>query len=330
MKCRVCYSENTLNVGRLKPYLDYECDVFECLDCASRYVEYDESIYDKLHSKSETSYSFHEELAIEVGRYYKEGQSQNIRKILSDVPKFKFVIDCVENQSDICKVLEIGCSKGYLSAYFKSRGHDVIGVDISASAIDFAKQKFGDFFVEAGSPIIAEKMPYDIVVHTGTIGCVESPGKMTENLLKMLKPGGLLIFNAPNVMACKQQNSLWAYGTSPPDLVTLFHEQFWMNNFSDLAKVEISFENVSLSQSLTQYVRGKKEKSQSLKRKKIFSNSQPNQLKGASHKTLRKGLLFFKESMRKILNSAFLSSIVSSLLPKYQSEFGMYIVMKRN
>ena len=29
MKCRACYSEDTVKVGHLKPYVDYEFDVFE-------------------------------------------------------------------------------------------------------------------------------------------------------------------------------------------------------------------------------------------------------------------------------------------------------------
>ena len=40
--------------------------------------------------------------------------------------------------------------------------------------------------------------PYDVIYHVGLIGCVADPIAFTRRLLAMLKPGGTLLFNAPN------------------------------------------------------------------------------------------------------------------------------------
>ena len=245
------------------------------------------------------------------------------------MPKFSFIIEFIENQRDIHKILEIGCSKGYLSAYFKSRGYDITGVDISSSAIEFAKKRFGDFFFAKDSQLILDKKPYDIIFHAGTVGCVESPARMTRELLNMLKPGGFLIFNAPNVMACKKQGDLWVSGTSPPDLVTLFHKDFWMNNFSDLADVELSYAEISATQSLRQHAQRKRGSSRHFRRENEIFSDTDSYSKDFFYRNTSNKLSFLRNSIKFFINKTFFSTIITSILPKYELEFGMYVVMKR-
>ena len=45
---------------------------------------------------------------------------------------------------------------------------------------------------------IRAEAPYDFIYHVGMIGCVSDPVKLTRELLALLKPGGILLFNAPN------------------------------------------------------------------------------------------------------------------------------------
>ena len=39
-----------------------------------------------------------------------------------------------------CKVIDIGCGEGYYSIYLAKKGFDVLGIDISEKAIEYAKQ----------------------------------------------------------------------------------------------------------------------------------------------------------------------------------------------
>lgn len=330
MKCRICHSNEISNLGILKPYLDYECEVFECSQCSSRFVEYDESIYEKLHSNSSSSYASHEEIALEVSRLYRRKNLNGIRKKLCEIPKFKFIIELIESRSDISKILEVGCSKGYLSAYFHARGYDITGIDISETAISFAKREFGDFFRASDSQQIkSENISYDAIIHTGTIGCVKSPFKLTHDLLCMLRPSGILAFNSPNVMVCKRQEILWAENTSPPDLVTLFHESFWRDNFSDFARVEVSYGKAFASQVLSRYLRRRNDYRQNSKQQKLFDNLSDS---SSSSPSLGKTKWDFKVPIKYakgLLNNRLLSPLLISILPKYELEFGMYVLMTR-
>jgi SAM-dependent methyltransferase len=61
---------------------------------------------------------------------------------------------------------------------------------------------------------------------------------MTREWLDLLKPGGRLLFNAPNRDACALKDQLWFDSAPPPDVVTLFPPAFWCNRFSDAAQID--------------------------------------------------------------------------------------------
>ncbi len=243
-KCRICGCNSAISIGTYKPYLDYECVVFDCTACGCRFVNRDDAVYEKLHSAPSSSYSFHEELALKIHEYFRTGNLQALGNELRQTPKFRFVIDTIERQHNALNLLEFGCSKGYLTAYFIANKQQILGVDVSLSAIRTATELFGQYFGTLNSPQIQERSPYDVIYHVGTIGCVESPIELTRYLLSLLKPGGALLFNVPNVNACKESGALWVRGTPPPDLVTLFPPEFWQGQFSDLADVKIVYEPV--------------------------------------------------------------------------------------
>jgi SAM-dependent methyltransferase len=160
-----------------------------------------------------------------------------LREFLRVSPKARFVIDKISQYPRKQRMLEIGCSRGYLTSYFILAGYDVTGVDVSHEAVESARKNFGDYFFLAGSPEIAGRAPYDVIYHTGMIGCVGDPIGLTRDLLEMLSPGGLIVFNAPNAEACWLDGQLWVETAPPPDVVTLFRKGFWKRWFSDQAEV---------------------------------------------------------------------------------------------
>ena len=94
-----------------------------------------------------------------------------------------------------------------------------------------------------GDSGIQDRSPYDVIYHVGTIGCVADPIGMTRDLLRMLRPGGRLLFNAPNRDACALRDQLWFDTAPPPDVVTLFPPGFWQRQFAGVADVEETIED---------------------------------------------------------------------------------------
>jgi SAM-dependent methyltransferase len=175
-------------------------------------------------------------------RHFEKGDLAGLRTDLCETTKYRFVIEAVEQIGRGTRLLEIGCARGHLSSYFILAGYPFTGVDLSKEAVNCANKSFGNHFVEVGSATIEANAPYDVIYHTGTIGCVGDPIGLTESLLGLLKPGGRLVFNAPNADRCYLRGQLWLDEAPPPDVVTLFRSGFWRRQFSDRAEVNETVE----------------------------------------------------------------------------------------
>lgn len=114
-------------------------------------------------------------------------------------------------------------------------------MDISNVAIEKAKSYFGeDKFHYLDILNFDDLDKYDIIYHTGTIGCVDDPTLFTNQLISHLNKNGLLLFNSPDVSSLYHTNKLWV-STPPPDLITLFEEKYWLDYYSDTVELSISY-----------------------------------------------------------------------------------------
>src|SRR2546430_6241627 len=237
MHCRVCAVGEVKEIGEVEYYSGFACKVFDCLACGCRFTKHDEFIYNWLHSKPASIYGLYRGLAHNCKYLFDQGDLAGLRSELSKTAKYKFVIDALEKRPQGGSVLEVGCARGYLTSYFVLAGWKIMGADISSDAIVGATEAFGNHFISADSRAIEDLAPYDAIYHVGTVGCVADPLSFTRNLLRMLKPDGQLLFNAPNADSCWLRGQLWIDAAPPPDLATLFRPGFWQAQFSSVADV---------------------------------------------------------------------------------------------
>ena len=238
VSCRICGAANAVEAGRVEYLAGFDWQVWDCAKCGCRFTRHDGSLYERFHASGAISYySDYRQFAAQCRIFFDLKNRQGLREFLCRTPKFRFIIERAAGEPAASRLLELGCSRGYLTSCFILEGRTVLGVDVSPEAIDSARAAFGDHFALAGSPEIASGRPYDFVYHVGMIGCVGDPMGLTRQLLAMLKPGGRLLFNAPNRAALHLRGQLWFDSAPPPDLVTLFPEGFWKRHFSSAAEV---------------------------------------------------------------------------------------------
>ena len=242
-KCRICGSDNIKTAGLVEYYSGFAWPIADCGECHARFTKHDETIYDAMHSEAGSVYNVYRGLLDESTKAFKERDINALKQILSRASKYKFIIDEVKRGPNSARLLEIGCSRGYLTSYFILSGYEVTGVDISDSAVESARRAFGTHFVFEGDRSIEDGAPYDVIYHVGTIGCVRDPLGLTRRLLCLLKPGGCLLFNSPNLESCWLAGQLWIDAAPPPDLVSIFPPGFWMKHFAREAQVEEQVEN---------------------------------------------------------------------------------------
>jgi len=238
MKCRICGSPNANTIGEVEYYSGFAWPISDCPDCRCRFTRHDDTVYEYLHSTAGSTYGTYREIADKCKRSFREKDLSGLKRELSPVSKYKFIIESIERlQQKSSRLLEVGCSRGYLTSYFILAGFQITANDVSAEAVASAREAFGDYFFAVDSTAIEDRSPYDVIYHVGTIGCVGAPLEFTKRLLTMLKPGGRLLFNAPNADSCCLKGQLWIDASPPPDVVTLFRPGFWKRFLGDVADV---------------------------------------------------------------------------------------------
>jgi SAM-dependent methyltransferase len=255
--CRICGSTAITQRGDVEYLQGLRCVIYDCGGCGCRFTPHQSGVHDRMHQQPSISYyADYIALADRCAALFRAKDLDGIRSELSAAgAKYRFVIEHIDRAPQTAKLLEIGCARGHLTSYAILANRDVRGVDISPAAIGTAKALFGDHFAVAETTQASAGSPFDMIYHVGLIGCVADPIGLTRHLLGLLRPGGELIFNAPNREALQWRGQLWFDSAPPPELITLFPEGFWRRRFSDAAHVTEAIDHVDADASLRMAVR---------------------------------------------------------------------------
>lgn len=101
------------------------------------------------------------------------------------------------------RILDIGCGPGVMTREILDLGWNYVGVDISETMIEEAKNKFineprANFFVGPVEKIVAADATYDAVVAMGLVEYVADDAVAIREMTRVLKPGGRLFVSLPN------------------------------------------------------------------------------------------------------------------------------------
>ena len=124
-------------------------------------------------------------------REVQANQEEALSKIVAKVPHRSVVLD-------------IGCGSGMMGRYLSENNECVVdGVDIDPAAVAIARPKYrkvGVFNLEKDSLLgsfAAEA--YDCIVMADVIEHLVHPEQLFEDVKKLLKPDGILLFSIPNI-----------------------------------------------------------------------------------------------------------------------------------
>jgi SAM-dependent methyltransferase len=97
------------------------------------------------------------------------------------------------------RVLELGCSTGYLLANFlKFENFQAIGADISETALTKGRSEYGDrieFMQSTPTSIPLEDKSVDLIYTVDTVEHLSKPYQIFMDAYRVLKPGGLFIIH---------------------------------------------------------------------------------------------------------------------------------------
>jgi len=143
MTCRICGLDSAKEIGEVEYYLGFASSIYDCARCGCRFTRHDNSIHEWLHREANSSYALYRELLEECKRFFDVEDIEGLRSELCANSKYRWIIEAIEQRAKSDRILEIGCSRGYFTSYFILAGYKVLGVDVSAEAVNAARGAFG-------------------------------------------------------------------------------------------------------------------------------------------------------------------------------------------
>ena len=95
------------------------------------------------------------------------------------------------------RVLEIGCSSGFMLSALKKNGMEVYGIDPSGGFIDFVRSQGITVFRDL--PELKRKVDFqfDLILHYYVLEHIRHPVEFLREYLKLLRPSGVMLFEVP-------------------------------------------------------------------------------------------------------------------------------------
>ena len=111
------------------------------------------------------------------------------------------------------RILDVGCATGFLLDQARKGGWEVYGVELSAWAVDYAKNKLQLPNITQGSLKEANYPAnfFDVVVLKDVIEHLTDPKETLEQIRHILKPAGIMCCNTPDIdsLASKILGAKW-------------------------------------------------------------------------------------------------------------------------
>ena len=197
IKCNLCGADDAKFLHRRKFDNGVVHKYAKCRRCGFVYVN-------PLMSEKELAKFYEDDYYVFDELYDKLNEENSVR----DFEDIKKTVGSGEK-----KILDIGCAKGFLLNAAKKSGWETYGIDISAPAAAIARKKFGlDVFT---GPI--ESAPYkneffDVICAFDYLEHVRNPFKALDKMSKMLRRGGTLVIEVPNIKSIyyKMTRKYWS------------------------------------------------------------------------------------------------------------------------
>lgn len=132
------------------------------------------------------------------------------------------------------KILDIGCGTGYFAAEMKENGWVVTGIEPSGKAREMAIKRFGLEILEPEEISSLKGGSFDVITMWHSLEHLHDPYNYSREILRLLKPDGLLISALPNCGSydARHFGNSWAAYDVPrhlwhftPDTFSLFAEK---------------------------------------------------------------------------------------------------------
>ena len=224
-------------------------NIYDCLNCGTAMAAplcSLTTIYQMIYTQPEQipGYSRYAEYAHEIKK-----QTHPLKYLESQEECYWAIAEALRKsaRSAQAQILEVGCGLGYLTYALRRSGYlNVLGIDLSASAIAAARSRYGDYYQVADVAVFSTESPqtFDAIVVSEVIEHLESPIIFLRALRASLKPNGFLICTTPNRDFGGWSQQPWA--TELPPVHLWWFGESSMNMLARRCDMTVSFIDFTL------------------------------------------------------------------------------------
>lgn len=108
--------------------------------------------------------------------------------------------DLLEAKVPKGRLLDIGCSAGFFLKTARDRGWDVMGIELSPDTSEIARRRHGLNVITTGVDDSAlEAQSFDVITLWDVIEHVPNPLETLHHVKRLLRPGGRVVMETPNI-----------------------------------------------------------------------------------------------------------------------------------
>jgi 2-polyprenyl-3-methyl-5-hydroxy-6-metoxy-1,4-benzoquinol methylase len=139
------------------------------------------------------------------------------------------------------RILDVGAGQGYLSRRLKDLGYDVEACDFRAD--DFRCPDIPFLKADLNAAIPAGDDTYDCVVSVEVIEHIENHFRFIRELVRVTRPGGLIVITTPNTLSLTSRLHYFLYGYTDCAPLPLDPglEHYYLQHINPISLPEILF-----------------------------------------------------------------------------------------
>jgi ubiquinone/menaquinone biosynthesis C-methylase UbiE len=227
---RLCPDCGSLN--RVTKFIEPPFRIVKCCNCALVYLgnpSDDGLIYEEYYGSHEPD-----------GRKYRANSDDPSLAELYAINMERIVR--LKKMKPVGKLLDVGCGRGNFLKIAQDHGFNVQGIDISKSAIEYARKHFG---VNADDStlddLVSTDARFDVITLWHVLEHLVEPFNYLLQVRSLLKDEGICIVEVPNLNSLKFQTARhkWKGGNHP-----LYHRTFFTVSTLRRALLKTGFQSV--------------------------------------------------------------------------------------
>lgn len=227
--CPLCGARAKRTARAWKGYVEPATfELHSCSSCATGFAQplvSDPVVYDLIYDRSALlpGYDRYARYAEKVA-----ARTDPLDWLASEEDAYWAVARTIEEMSagQPLRVLEVGCGLGYLTYALDRAGHDAVGIDISAAAIDRARERYDARFERvAVESVPAGWGPFDLIIACELFEHVEDPETLAIALMRHAEPTGRVLITTPDRRAYSRR-ARWSEDPPPVHLWWFSRQSF--------------------------------------------------------------------------------------------------------